>query len=81
MHLPNETSVTTLNAVTVNVWLWLEIILNKPRRLACPEIDRNGSVPANEAENCVVGGFSVRRRGEDKVVDSAVDGAYLTDMP
>lgn len=33
MHLPNETSVTTLNAVTVNVWLWLEIILNKPRRL------------------------------------------------
>lgn len=38
MHLPNETSVTTLNAVTVNVWLWLEIILNKPRRLVLSAI-------------------------------------------
>ena len=41
MHLPNETSVTTLNAVTVNVWLWLEIILNKPRRLVTTNLAFN----------------------------------------
>lgn len=50
MHLPNETSVTTLNAVTVNVWLWLEIILNKPRRLDFADGEGRAAVGAEAVD-------------------------------